>query len=259
MKCREIKNRFIDYLDDNLDINVREEFEIHIKNCEQCAKELSQFRILYDKLGSAKRVKTPEALHEEFILSMEKEQRKIDNRTVLNEQLKIALKIAACIILFITGAVFGVFISNSRVVNARITRMEGEISRLKESFTIAVFNEHTVSQKIKAVHHLDEENRISPALMEALANALNNDDNINVRLAAAKSLFRYDDLSPEVRELLIKSLVNQNEPMVQILIIDYLVNKKDKRAIDSLRYLVNRKETNSIVKQYAIRGMETLL
>ncbi len=258
MKCSDIKNQFLDYLDDNLDNKAKKLFETHIKRCEQCSNELSQLGLLNKKLSKVKNIETPRSLSEEFLSAIDMEQRKFENRIFRYENLRFTLKIAASIILFIAGLVFGVLISNSGKVNTRVAKLENEVSRLEEAVTVAVFNEHTTSQKIKAVYYFDDQSRINPALIKALTNALNNDDNINVRITAAKSLFRYNNI-PEVRELLIKSLVNQNEPMVQILIIDHLVAINEKGAAESLKGLVNSNNTNNIVKQYAARGLKTLL
>ena len=257
MKCVDIKNLFIDYIDNNLEGTSKLEFEKHIKKCKGCSGELSQLILMNEKILKAKMVNTPDSLFETFMFNLEKEKNKIKNRMfgVFNMS---GLKIAASILIFIIGSLFGVLLTKSYLANTKVKDLENEIGKLKQVIAVTMFGQHTTSEKIKALNYSDETRHVNQKFVNALVYALQNDDNVNVRLAAAKALFRYKDIK-EVNELLIKSLNEQSEPMVQIVLIKFLVDNKEKGAVESLKYLINDDETNIVVKQYAEKGLQILL
>ncbi len=257
MKCTDIKNLFIDYLDNNLDRLSRLELEKHIKKCKECSGELSQLILLNEKIIKARMISTPDSLFESFMFNLEKEKNKLNTRMSGIFNLSW-LKIAASILIFITGTLFGILITKSYLVNTRVKDLENEIGNLKQVVAITMFGQHTTSEKIKALNYYGETRKVNPKFINALAYALQNDDNVNVRIAAVKALFRYKDVE-EVNELLIKSLNDQNEPMIQIVLIKFLVDNREKEAVESLKYLINDDETNIVVRQYAEKGLQILL
>jgi ribosome biogenesis protein Nip4 len=257
MNCTDIKGMFIDYIDNNLDNISRYEFEKHIKKCKVCSGELSQLALLNEKILKIRKLETPSSLFENFMFILENEKNKLNNRRfgLFNKSL---LKIAASILIFITGSLFGVLLTRSYLVNTQVKDLENEIGKLKQIVAVTMFGQHTTSEKIKALYYSDESRQVGQKYLNALAYALQNDNNVNVRLAAAKALFRYKNIE-EVNKLLIKSLSNQNEPMVQIILIKFLVDNKEKKAVESLKYLINNEKTNIVVRQYAEKGLQILL
>lgn len=112
--------------------------------------------------------------------------------------------------------------------------------------------------RLKALGFVDEKESLNPDLIYTLENILKNDENVNVRLAAANTLFKHNYLN-EVNTLLIESLKTQTEPMIQITLINFLVDNKEKQAVENLKILLERDNTNNIVKQYANKGIKVLL
>ncbi len=257
MNCADIKAMFIDYIDNNLDNTSKLELEKHIKKCKECSGKLSQIKLLNEKVLKVRKVGTPASLFENFMFNLENEKNKLNNRMFGSFNMSW-LKIAASILIFIIGSLFGVLLTKSYLVNTKVKDLENEIGKLKQVVAVTMFGEHTTSEKIKALNYSGENRQANQNFVKALAYALHNDDNVNVRLAAAKALFRYKDVE-EVNELLIQSLNEQNEPMVQIVLIKFLVDNKEKEAVESLKYLIDNDETNIVVKQYAEKGLQILL
>ena len=77
---------------------------------------------------------------------------------------------------------------------------------------------------------------------------LNTDSNVNVRLAAVTSLSNYVE-NPIVREGLVMSIAKQESPMVQIALADLMVKLQEQQSIDSMEELLNKANTNDVVKQ----------
>jgi hypothetical protein len=64
-------------------------------------------------------------------------------------------------------------------------------------------------------------------VLAALLHAVNHDPNVNVRLAAVDALRKFAG-NPVVKGSLDQSLVKQDSPMVQLALIDFIVDTRDK-------------------------------
>jgi HEAT repeat protein len=94
--------------------------------------------------------------------------------------------------------------------------------------------------------------------VQVLINTLNFDPNANVRLAAAGALYRLR-ADPRVGEAFTQSLAIQTDPNVQILLIELLVNMRERRATSQLEQLSKKPDALPIVRQQAEYGLGTLI
>jgi hypothetical protein len=256
MKCNEIKDWMIDYIDNPslLEEKLRNEIESHLNSCVACAAEYKQVKELNTKMLQIEMVEESEQFRNKFISRLEKEKASYKRKTVSFKLNRNLVNIAASILLLITGTLIGYFIAK----NNKVSKLEDEIMSLKYLYTSSVLSYQTASVRLKAINFVDEDKSINPDLIPILGNILNNDENVNVRLAAANALFKYNYLN-EVNRLLIESLQTQTEPVVQIALINFLVDNHEKRAVENLKVLLKRENTNNIVKQYVNHGLKVLL
>src|SRR5215475_8901979 len=91
-------------------------------------------------------------------------------------------------------------------------------------------------------------------VIDALFNSLNNDKNVNVRLASLYSLARFAD-RPAVRDSLVTSLKIQTEPIIQVVLINLLAEKREPKAIAPIRDIMTNKKTLKEVKDAAQRSL----
>jgi HEAT repeat protein len=91
-------------------------------------------------------------------------------------------------------------------------------------------------------------------IVDALVNTLNTDPNANVRLAALDGLGRFyrDDY---VRKKLMASLKKQQDPLVQIALIDLLTRMRESGILSELEKIVNDENTQKAVKDCAYSGI----
>lgn len=61
-----------------------------------------------------------------------------------------------------------------------------------------------------------------------------------------------------VKEGLIHSLSKQTSPLVQVALIDLIVNMRERRAIDSLKQLIENEKFNPDVRRRAEQGLQKL-
>ena len=91
-------------------------------------------------------------------------------------------------------------------------------------------------------------------VVDALVKTLNNDPNTNVRLAALDGLARfYRD--GYVRKKLVASLKKQQDPLVQITLINLLTRMRESGILEELDKIVNDENTQKAVKDCAYSGI----
>lgn len=109
----------------------------------------------------------------------------------------------------------------------------------------------SASERISAVKLSDRVPENTAALdgeiTEILIYTMNNDENINVREAASEALFRFRS-EPRIRTALVNSLSKQQDPLMQITLINMLVELKEKSAINEMQKLLMDTDTRDVVK-----------
>lgn len=91
-------------------------------------------------------------------------------------------------------------------------------------------------------------------IVDALVKTLNTDPNANVRLAALDGLNRFYRES-YVRKKLLASLKNQQDPVVQIALINLLTRIRESGILEELEKLAGDENTEKVVKDCAYSGI----
>lgn len=115
----------------------------------------------------------------------------------------------------------------------------------------------SASERIQAINQSYELTQVDQDITQLLINTLNFDANVNVRLAACQALLRFEN-EPGVREALIQSLAIQNDPNVQINLIEALVAIKEKRAVEPIQRMVRNQQVLDVVRVKAQEGVNRL-
>lgn len=113
------------------------------------------------------------------------------------------------------------------------------------------------SQRLIAAAKVFKMNTIDRDIIDVLSNTLNSDPNTNVRLAALDALGKFRRES-YVKSKLVESLKKQNDPMVQIALIDMLTVMRERKIVDQLDKIVNDAKTMDAVKDHAYTSLFTL-
>lgn len=172
-----------------------------------------------------------------------------------------AWKVAAAVVLLFVGIGIGALISSRRVSNPntpeQLMAMQKEIKEMKEVLMFSLIDDESASQRIKAVSYAEEMPNPDQKVIEALVNTLNHDKNVNVRLAALYSLGSWAD-DRMVRDSLVASLPKQTEPLIQVMLINLLAEKKDSRIVGPIQDILSNKKTLPVVKDAAEKSLKTL-
>ena len=124
----------------------------------------------------------------------------------------------------------------------------------KEVMFAGLNNMESPASRITAASEAYKLKNTGNDVVDALVKTLNNDPNANVRLAALDGLARfYRD--GYVRKKLIASLKKQQDPLVQIALINLLTRMRESGILEELNKIVNDENTQKGVKDCAYSGI----
>jgi len=270
MQCNDVQTLLIDYIDGQLAPAIREKVEQHLKICETCKEEVAQFQKLFSEMATAQLEQPGPALKENFntmlqseiniAATMEMLRNREEKKVVPMKSNAALLRIAASVVLVVAGVFAGMQLKNKGGADAdqRLTAMNRELQFMKETMMLNLLNEESASDRIRAVGYADEMNKPDQKIIMALLETVNTDDNVNVRMAAANALAKFSG-DPAVTDALISSLKKQTEPLVQIVLITILTDKKEAKAIAPIRAIISDKKTLAPVKQVAEEGLKKVI
>ncbi|WP_295770968.1 HEAT repeat domain-containing protein [uncultured Mucilaginibacter sp.] len=109
------------------------------------------------------------------------------------------------------------------------------------------------ASRLKALSQTGEFKNLSNDVVDVLVETMNNDPNTNVRMAALDGLAKFYKES-YVRKQLVKSLKKQQDPMVQIALIELLTRMKESAILTELEGMVKDESKMDAVRETAYSG-----
>ena len=251
-QCDKIKIHLPEYIDGMLDNKTTAEVEEHLEKCDSCRQlhaELSSFLKFTDSFPD---IEPPEGMKEEF---MEMADLK-DKKSLRIIQFPAWMKVVASVLIIIATFTSGYF-SGSK--NKEINTLLAELTSLKQEVLLAGLRDYSGPQKIKAVYDIKSSGQASESLVDALVYTMNSDKNVNVRLAAINALSEMMDKNENIKTALIKSLAVQDNPLLQISLIQTLTKSGVKEARNEIESISNSENTDTQVKEYAKNMIKTII
>ncbi|HEV8515277.1 MAG TPA: HEAT repeat domain-containing protein [Cyclobacteriaceae bacterium] len=166
-------------------------------------------------------------------------------------------KLSVSLVLIVMGFIGGTLLQkNSGGDEVKI--LANEVSGLKEMMMISMLEKESATDRLKAVSLSEEIQGPSKKVTEALFKTLNSDPSVNVRLAALDALHNYAK-SPAVREGLVRSIAQQDSPLVQVALAELMVSMQEKSSVKELKKILEQKSTPKEVKQRIEESIKVLI
>jgi hypothetical protein len=138
-----------------------------------------------------------------------------------------------------------------------VADVRGELRDLREMLTLSLMQQQSATERLRGVSGSAQIDQPGGEVVGALVDTLMHDPNVNVRLACVDALRRFSG-QDEVRRGTIQALGESSFPLVQIAVIDFMVETKDKQAADALRRLSQDSMANESVRGRAAWALERL-
>lgn len=270
MKCKQIKEKFADFLIGDIDQKSKEEIQEHMTSCSQCREELESLSEIWTKLGVIPEEEPSDRVRPRFYAMLEAYKQGLQQEIPPPRRRKIdhgwleswwprrpVYQFSFALLLLVVGLAFGYFFSTSGQSRTEVAQLRQEIQNVRQSMAVSLLDQPSAVERLKGVSWSSRLKQPDEATLQALLNTLNRDTNVNVRLAAADALYLFYD-HPVVKQGLIQSLSKQTSPLVQVALIDLIVEMRERRSIEALKQLIQENTLNPDVKQRAEQGIQLL-
>ncbi len=292
----EIEKYFADYLEGNLGSNESKElFDFLMKNPE-LKKEFDELKQLFEDLPDKKHPELGKTIDKNFYDFLEKEKnisfKILKNWTSIIKYAALLFVIGGA---YFLGYSNSKTVISYRVKPIYLTRSSTEIGKEKSTLKVAIppkspilskeklvleeireikndlagiqdtqkkmilsmLNRESAVDRLFAINSSFELQAADETLLFALVKTLDYDPSFNVRLAAVDALARFNK-SNYTRNALINSLLKQNEPSLQMALMELLINLKERKAINAFSTIIESSESPEYVKEKAEKGLKIL-
>lgn len=266
-KAEKYQHLIVDYLDGNLTLKEAEELR---KKLEEEGYNLSRLDEMAELQKEMDGIGIPEpgaAMRDRFYAMLEEEKARVAQKRSLADALKLNFhslftpgflpKLSYASFILLAGFVLGYWILPDRQSQSETAMLMEEVQSMKKMMALTLFEQSTASDRLKAVYYTSELSRPDDILLEALMKTLDQDPSVNVRLASLEALVPHME-NPEVRAGLIRSLGNQDSPLLQVAIAELMIKTQEKKAVPELEKLLQRKDLNDQVAEKLEEGIKVL-
>lgn len=251
MNKNHVSDLIPEYLDGILPTHIHKEVEQHVSNCSLCQQELEEMKVLLNVLDDETADVPSDRLRSKFLETLEAEkenQTKVvsmdsrKNSNWANNMLKIAASIALLVASFQMGSIF-----QQQKIDSDIATLKDETVQMRQTAMLSLMENQSASKRIQGVGFIDEFEQPDEVIIKALANRLLYDESDNVRLTAFEALSKFTS-SKTVTNVFVDALAQEKNPSIQIGIIQELVKIQEKKAVDAMKRLLEKEETQPFVK-----------
>jgi len=264
MRCEDISDRFPDYLAGQSDPAARASIEAHLAGCPACLKEVEGLAATWRLLGDIPAAEPDSvALRTRIAASIERERfassaaqapAPAPRRFQWNNPLLTA---CAATLVLAMGVLLGRSSGPAPVPSPDLAALRSELRDLRQMVTLSLMQQESASERLRGVGFSSRVDGPGDEIVSALLDTLKHDTNVNVRLASVDALKRFAERSV-VRQAAIDALDTQASPLVQMALIDFVVETKDREAVGALRRLSEDPASNQTVRSRAAWGIEHL-
>jgi anti-sigma factor RsiW len=264
MTCDQVKEHIADYLAGTLGRPEAEELDEHFARCAACKQETAALSETWEMLGVLEQEQPSAQLRPRFYRSLEAYRQGLESAAPAAPAPARRRFFdwgwhgwAWSAALLAMGISAGLWLGVRERGRADLAGLQDEVHHMRQLVTLSLLEQQSASERLRGVDYSGRVDQSDTQVLAALLFAVNHDPSVNVRLAAVDALRRFA-ASPSVKGSLDQSLAKQDSPLVQLALIDFLVDTRDKSAVRSLAALERSPTADKNVKEKALWGLSQL-
>lgn len=165
---------------------------------------------------------------------------------------------AAAVAFLLVGVYFGQNLNTNQDQQQQLVQLSREMSEIKSLLSYQQISSMSASEKIQVAYNYGNQDSLDTETINTLISILQFDDNANVRLAAAEALARFRG-NDRIRSAFLEALRKENNPVLQIKLIDVLILARETNAIPEFQRIMQAGDENEVVKERAAYGISQLI
>jgi hypothetical protein len=271
MQCQEIRSQFTDYLSNKLGESVRSEVQEHLAGCAACQVEAEDLKTIWTNLASIPAVEPGSDLRARFDVMLDAYKQGLDHAPSsswwqnLNSWLagwwprQPVFQVIAAVALLVVGVVIGQRVTAvpAPEPNPELGELRNELSQMRQLVVLSLMQQQSASERLRGVSWSSQLQKPDNEVLTALLDTLTRDPNVSVRLAVIDALRQFGD-QPVVRHGAVQAIARQDSPMVQIALIDFVVDLREKESVETLQQLAKNETLDQDVRARAEKGLMEL-
>lgn len=273
MNCTQAQERFHELLDGRLAESSTAEVRAHLAACPDCQREFASLAGTLSALDKLPDATPGPRLRAGFYAMLEEEKNSATSirDAVTRRQHAARLSLWRWILAPVSAIAIGLlgFQLGSRYSSApapaaldNATRQEladlrAKVDSVGQLVGFSLLQQRSTSERLQTVLATLDQKNPNQKVLSNLIGALALDPSVNVRLSALDALYPHAD-QQLVRAGVLASLPREQNPMVQVAMIDFLVAARDSNATPELEKIVRNETLDRVVRDAAKRGLAQL-
>lgn len=259
MKESNLENKIIDYLNNELSSKERSDFEQLLNTDNQLKNKYEEFNAIYNTLEKDTIGIPPSEIKSTFesFLAAEIEISSNGNSMSQSNYKKYFGQGFLFLMLLGVGLFLGVY-SQSKQNETEVIHFAEYENYNDKANLLSLLEQKSTSKRIQAVNMSNFLKKEDDGILDALIRTFHNDKSDHVRLACIESLSKYTD-QPKVRDAFIKALDEEEDPTLQIALINVLSEIKEQKAVQSFDKIIQNDQSVNFVRDEAYSGKLKLI
>jgi anti-sigma-K factor RskA len=247
------------YLQGTLSADDNERLEKLIEEGRIDYSEIERIEKIWHDVGSLDLPEPGSRMKQRFyeMLENEKVRNQQNLKTLFHFNPDWMIRAAAALILLLAGFSAGLIFGTSSDAEKQVLAVQEEVEQIKNALVYHAYQQTSASERIQAVGLATRIDKADDQLLMILIHTMNNDPNVNVRLASIDALRKYAD-QRGVRGAFVQALAVQDNPFVQLSLIDTLVELNERSAAGEMEKLLLADNTEPEVRERLMEGIAEL-
>jgi len=275
MNCVQARDRFAELLDQRLEGPVSGDIRTHLASCPACQREFASLRDTLDRLDALPAAKPGPRLRANFYAMLEDEKRSAaapvqaaTRRRPTPGVWRWILSPVAAGGLLVLGFLAGHYAPQRTAAPAttpatattdaatqqELADLRKKVDSMTQLVGYSLLQQQPAGERLKGVLAAQNLTHDDDQLITKLISTLALDPSTNVRLTALEALYQHAD-KDVVRAGVLASLTREQNPLVQVSMIDFLVAAKDREAAPTLQEMARSDKVDRSVRDAAKRAL----
>ena len=260
MNRERIEDLLMDYVEGQLSGERKAFVEGKIKEDAAVKSMYHEYLLLYQMMGDSPEEVPEDRLNHDFQQMLAREKQLNEEKIIPLKSLTKTMwfKVAASVALVTIGFLLGRFWVEDSGRDREIVALQQDLEETKTLLKQVVDGNLSATQRLAHVQVSYQLENADREILDVLIRTMNTDNNVNVRIAAIRALSGFTE-DQEVRSAFIQSLETQEDPFIQMMLINILVKIKEKEAVQQFEKLIENASVDPTVKDEAQLGIFQLI